>query len=368
MRNPLPYSNSYLPTAYERKQLFYWIKRISSYTAWNRVLGYYRTWAAQMERSVALEADTLKPGMQEQIGTGSLLSVLKGLSYCERAVARLRTGDKRIFEHTAQGDLVMAYRSMSWWNELQSQIDYNGYGFRTGDVPEWDKLEEARANLAAAWTELDEWMTQPPHIEDPSGFLINAYVRDHFSRMSWPDPLPEVPQPAEEVLVRSGHIVPYSGIWEPVTVKWSGGFAGLFKKPEEPQGSERPIEGAMAYLYGSHVAQNRDTEGPGRDGAPTTWRLIWRDDRYEDGTIPAEEADYKFVMPEGRPRPRPAPDLMAEGKWSEIVVNRTGESFDLTGRWAVKDDLNASEEFYAGQPVPQHNGRDVEWVWCGRSS
>lgn len=28
----------------------------------------------------------------------------------------------------------------------------------------------------------------------------------------------------------------------------------------------------------------------------------------------------------------------------------------------VKDDLNASDEFYAGQPVPQHNGRDVECV------
>ena len=172
-------------------------------------------------------------------------------------------------------------------------------------------------------------------------------------------------QPLPRRYLRSGQIVPCSGIWEPVSVKWSGGFVGLFKKAESPEGTERPIEGAMAYLYGNHLAQNRDSAGSGRDGASTTWRLIWRDDRYEDGSIPAEEAGYSFVMPGSRPRP--APDLIAEGKWSEIVVAHPGESFNLSGRWAVKDDLSAWGELYAGQPVPQHNGHDVDWVWCGRT-
>jgi hypothetical protein len=31
-----------LPSEAERKQIFYWLKRISSYTARKRILGYYR--------------------------------------------------------------------------------------------------------------------------------------------------------------------------------------------------------------------------------------------------------------------------------------------------------------------------------------
>lgn len=366
MNKSQPFSEALLPTPLERKQVFQWIKRISSYTAWTRLLEYYNRWAKQMERSVAAEADQLQPGEIPQIGTGKLVSVLKGLSHCERGVQRLRQGDKRVFEAGIQGDFSMAGRATSWWAQLQSEIDYNGSGFRTQDVFEWSLLEDARADLEAAWTELGFWMIQPSDIEETSNFFMSSYLREQLARMTFPSRLAEVVLPAQEVLVRSGHIVPYSGIWEPVRVNWSGGFAGLFKKPEEPQDGDRPIEGGMAYLYGNGLAPNRYGDQGGREGTPTTWRLIWRDDRYQDGTVPAEEASYQFIMPEGRARPRPADELMAEGKWDEIVVARSGESFDLTGRWAVKDDLNARDEFYAGQPAPQHNGRDVEWVWCGR--
>lgn len=360
------FSDSPLPTADERKKVFHWIKRISSYTAWNRLLGFYRRWAAQMERCVAAEADKLQPGDTPQIGTAKLVAVLKGLSHCERAVERLHHGDKRIFESGSQGDLEVARRARSWWSQLQSEIDYNGYGFRTKDIPEWDALEDARADLEAAWTELGYWMIQPQETTDASNFFMGSHLRSELSLVQWPDSLSDVPLPVHEVLIRSGHVVPYSGIWEPVAVKWAGGFAGLFKKPEEPQDGHREIEGCMAYLYGDQIAQRRYDPDAGREGVPTTWRLVWRDDRYQDGSIPVEEEEYRFVMPEGRSRPKPAPELIAEGKWNEIVVARSGDSFDLTGRWAVKDDLNAWAEFYAGQVAPQHNGRDVEWLWCGR--
>ena len=41
-----------IPTALERQKIFYHLKKCSSYTAWSRVLGYYKTWADIFEKSV----------------------------------------------------------------------------------------------------------------------------------------------------------------------------------------------------------------------------------------------------------------------------------------------------------------------------
>lgn len=40
-----------LPNELERRQIIYWLKRISSYTAWNRILGFYRAWAKVTEKA-----------------------------------------------------------------------------------------------------------------------------------------------------------------------------------------------------------------------------------------------------------------------------------------------------------------------------
>jgi hypothetical protein len=31
-----------VPNGTERKQIFYWLKQVSSHTAWNRILGFYQ--------------------------------------------------------------------------------------------------------------------------------------------------------------------------------------------------------------------------------------------------------------------------------------------------------------------------------------
>jgi hypothetical protein len=52
--------------------------------------------------------------------------------------------------------------------------------------------------------------------------------------------------------------------------------------------------GSMNYFV---VNSNASHIGEGRIVEPTTWRLLWKDDRYLDGTIPAEEAGYVFNEP-----------------------------------------------------------------------
>jgi hypothetical protein len=38
-------------------------------------------------------------------------------------------------------------------------------------------------------------------------------------------------------------------------------------------------------------------DSPRHDGRPTTWRLVWCDDRYGKIPIPEEESHYVFVRP-----------------------------------------------------------------------
>jgi len=105
-------------------------------------------------------------------------------------------------------------------------------------------------------------------------------------QFSFPKPLPNLPEIFDIVNVKTSEFIPYSGIWEPV------------------DGSNHI--GTMSYLHGGRTAPKyvRDFRDKrdlycGYDSITedAIWRLIWRDDRYEDGTIPEEEKDYQFLEP-----------------------------------------------------------------------
>ena len=104
-----------LPNEQERKQMFYLLKKHSSWTAWNRILGYYQKWADVTEESVR-QADnngllpkrnhppdySTPPGVIEDMGetsiyTSDLVKILKGLALFDEGVRRLARGDKRVF-------------------------------------------------------------------------------------------------------------------------------------------------------------------------------------------------------------------------------------------------------------------------------
>jgi hypothetical protein len=55
----------------------------------------------------------------------------------------------------------------------------------------------------------------------------------------------------------------------------------------------------MNYLQGGSPAPTIDfpEDGQRREGRPTTWRLVWRDDRYGPNPIPEQESRYVFVQP-----------------------------------------------------------------------
>lgn len=116
--------------------------------------------------------------------------------------------------------------------------------------------------------------------------------------------LPPVSLAFPEVLVPTGQPIPYYGIWEPVrlgvratTGTTPGGLPYVF--PESRIVDGRLLDGCMNYLHGDFEAPTIGfaEDEPRRDGRPTTWRLVWRDDRYGDKPVPEEEQHYVFVRP-----------------------------------------------------------------------
>ena len=116
-------TNVMLPNEHERRQIFYWLKQVSSYTAWNRVLGFYKAWAEATEASVRL-ANELGMVGESRIPEADYVLILKGLAHCEEGVLRLRKGDKRVFKFDANGEFAMANRPPAHFSHWLTRMEW----------------------------------------------------------------------------------------------------------------------------------------------------------------------------------------------------------------------------------------------------
>ncbi len=126
-----------LPNDLERRQMFYQLKKESSFTAWNRMLELYQAWADVTERSVR-EADAKGWLEKSGISESHYVHILKGLAHHEEGVRRLRKGDKRVFKFDANGEFVMGHRIVSHWLELMWRIEIGDSLIKEEFTPLWD--------------------------------------------------------------------------------------------------------------------------------------------------------------------------------------------------------------------------------------
>lgn len=361
-----------IPTTLERQKIFYHLKKCSSYTAWNRVLGYYKTWANIFEKSVIEAEDKAAVnGEAPKIGTQEFVFVLKGYSTYEKCVDLLRQGNKSPFRYDGLLCFAVASRPLNYWGEFTVRLDIGEYVFDKNTVPFWNEINASLDNLGDAWGEIGNPILQTSDPRDPAPFALYQRGRDFgFNGVQWkendrqvyppyhfPAQLPEVPDPQEVVLVTFGEVVPVSGIYEPINVPApKRRMLSLLKPP--PITGPFEVVGAMNYLHGDSTAPHI---GEGRDPIPTTWRLLWKDDRYLDGTIPAEEAGYVFNKPSAPVAHTSAP---ATSSQDDLVYARSSERTSKAGVWAVQNDLQARQTFALGDVLPLHKGAEVTWVWC----
>lgn len=355
-----------LPNELERRQIFHSLKRWSSYTAWKRILDFYQVWSDAMEKVVATgenlprDSPQYKHYRQVALGPDTLVSVLKGLADVEDGVKQLRKGNKQVFKYASHGEFIRSGDPLDHWNHFINHfVKSDGWPLKPELIPHWPELDKAREDVSAAWGECGIHIIQPNSagaVDPVSRTHFNDYLKDQLNRMVFPDPLPAVPEPAESVLVASGRTVAHSGIWEPVDAP-APKLISLFRQP--PPKGPFPIVGTMAYLHGGTSAPKMASSGTRGNGKPCTWRLLWRDDRYEDGSIPEEEKHYVFLQPEAAKDEAPS---VAEASATSRTIAESGQQAPTAGRWLVEDDLHAAIEVAAGDALPLHNGRKVRWV------
>lgn len=348
-----------LPNEIERRQIFYTLKRWSSYTAWKRILDFYQAWADVAEKSLRQAS---VQGLEEKtsIHQSHYVLILKGLADMDEAVSRLKKGDKRIFKYASYAELVHAYRPLGHETERLWRVADGDIGINYETTPLWDEYARAVDQLAEAWGECSPPICESHHdgtLTHAAPLPYGVWLQEQLPQMVFPDPPPDVPNPTDAVLIGTGHGVPCSGIWEPVDVP-APRILSLFKSPP-PKGPFRVI-GCMNYLHGGasapKVALETEEDNPNVKG---TWRLLWKDDRYEDGKIPEEEKHYVFLQPQVA---KEEASVAVSGGTTSMTVAESGQRAPTAGRWLVEDDLHASVELKLGDELPLHGGRKVRWV------
>ena len=374
----------------DRARQFWLLKRSTSYTAWMRCRDAYAVYVELLERQCKEEpvgrlgpkalaaykvmverwvrdgifpADALNNIENDNTTdwtAGTYAHALGGVALYDKGLALLKQGDRSVFQHTSRGLLEDAYNRA--YNEYvaiylggpkgdQSLVFYGKYVPAMKAALQWSAeqvglaaggIQCAMANMSApaVWEETREVYDPFEKRKKQVIGTSEIWKRDAFHLRE----LPRVPQPVNEVFVRTGEACPAFGIYE---AQLKDGLMVYM------------CEGAEALRYGEPCSY------PG-GGQPITWRLIWEDDRYLDGTIPAEEADYF-------PEDLSPPDFLRfvgeelEDDWrpDELIVLRSGEPASRTGRWAARDDLGGRIYWRKGDALPLHKGQSTDWVYAG---
>ncbi len=318
-------------TEEDRKKVFWYLKRKTSYTAWKREADAFDIFAEIFEKQLK-EEPTAKPtrGLEATEWEGYYTEVLRCQVFYEKGLAQLKQGDRTVWLYNERGFLHEAWGGHDWHSKIvagmygKEEIQFDG-----------KYVPEMRKALQDFFSVTQDTGYLQPTMEDvgmPDTFYpekFDAYAPLSRQAVIFPAYLPDVPEPDEEILVRTGEEVPVFGIYEP-QIK----------------------DGCMNYLHGGTTARPYDMALK----RPVTWRLIWEDTRYLDGHVSNEEDQY-FPF---QSKPIEATPVFVG---SDLISASTGQICPKAGKWAVMNDLQGVATLDKGERMPKHDGRDVVWVW-----
>jgi hypothetical protein len=320
-------------TPHDRRRLFWYLKRQTSYTGWKREAHAFDAFAAVFEKQARDE-----PVAKSNVSCGDTRwelfypQVLKGQVLYEKGLQRLLSGDRTVWLYNELGILDDAGTiSGHWYSEL---VNHGMRGDHFYDGKYLDELTESIKQFSLASRETG--ILQSMMADTPAREAWSTFWKEKFSKLPVPADLLEVPIPTTELLVRTGQDAPVFGIYEP-QIK----------------------DGCMNYLLGGVPAPTIwESDGTYATGKKLSviWRLLWEDNRYVDGQIPSEEEHY---FP---PEESVAAPVIASVS-NDLVSAFTNETCPQSGEWAVIDNLSAKAIIRQGEKIPQHEGKDVSWVW-----
>jgi hypothetical protein len=236
----------------------------------------------------------------------------------DKGLPLLKRGERGVFRYRASG--YLGWHAAFALEHAQRIMDPQEY------VHDWMKNKDV---VIQAWENVSHTKSytgggnEPGYSEEPAPFGSKTVLDEEFyGPFNFPSALPDIPPPTN-ITIQTGEPAPVDGIWEPEwTMQWvpKGSLARIvdFATVGKP---DRHEKGCMNYLLADTIAPTYK-DGPGEPELPVTWRLIWEDTRYRDGTIPEEEAQY--LAPPAPPAPTQPQDRLS---------GQPGETVPKTGTW-----------------------------------
>lgn len=317
---PAPFAQ---PDEEDRKALFWWLKRNTSFVAiasnaslWSAFVREWEAWLRSMDQPSEHLLTTFKVALDTEIAY-------------EHGLKRLRLGDHGVFDaKSSEGWLAklntgLIDRRMEWVGDPGSISRRDG-------VPLAVVLSYYRAHDAA--------IAIASH--GPGGYTGSQFWQIQAFLRSMPGPH-ELPVPRWDVNFAPGKTAPKDGIYEQV----------------DDRG--HLVSGMAYFIKGRQAAPTEWLEyGPlaGSDkSAAFTWRLLWEDTRYKDGRIPDEEARY----------PTPTQSV-AMARAPEPLRNlrcEAGQPCPQTGYWISPALVEGRRRFEQGQAMPTVGGDYGATIW-----
>ncbi|MDR5854832.1 Imm72 family immunity protein [Caballeronia sp. LZ062] len=213
--------------------------------------------------------------------------------------------------HESLGTFGKANRSADFMSLLYGTLNKKGRIYFSRPI--------ARSRSAMCWTY--------------ESIFFDALSFNGIPAIHFPTQLSHCPPPNENTTgeVWSGRQIPVTGIWEPWSIDPKIG-----------------VRCPNYYLAGDTASQY---QFEGTDTLEDVrWRLIWKDTRYADGTIPYDEREY-FAPP---------PPVIRNRR---LLTARPGDICPRSGEW-FSHHLNRRVTVKAGEPMPgPERGKTGAVIW-----
>jgi hypothetical protein len=327
----------------DRKKIFWLLKKYSSYTAWEAFGNAFQEFTDAWEFAVR---KVLPPLDSDDMWVEALTKYWKGCEGFDKGLALLKQGDRYIFRD--KGNWLI-YEELDYARRLMNSDEY---------VHDW-MVNKTEIYDAYARTMSMMFLFRATEIGDPTmraqlnterifsdDWLPNAN-QVHFN---YPPKLPDVPEPSITT-IDNGKEVPIDGIWEP---EWpdptvNTGVVSNIRSLFSPSLPINVQKGCMNYLLAGTIAPPYQ-EGEKKPVMPVRWRLIWEDNRYKDGTIPAEEAEYF------------APQANNKNVYT-IGRIEGGQACTQAGYWFTPAQINSRRYFKEGEIMPVFDSNYGSTIW-----
>ena len=307
-----------------RRKLFWLLKRLSSYSLWQRKRNAWAIFTQQYEMALKSWPEELTQGFDPE----GIIWAYDALRLYDEGLPELATGNRQVWK-IKTGEFDQLYRPVTL---LKAYFYWPCHDERGGQrelyPPEIERINKWRV-AAEFW---GDNLLYPPH-NNVCNLFDAAYLlepKNYYYNLTelaypvFPENIPPVPERID-IIIKTDDVVPCDGVWEPVKIQYNhkllvikDGISGL-KNLGAYNYFIRGMNAPRQVYYDVLIESDKEmvvTDDPIRY-RDVHWRLVWEDTRYRDGIIP-DESDY----------------FLDDNKGKRITCN-TGDYCPHSGQWST---------------------------------